>query len=367
MEYSGYAPDGTRSCSAATASRRVRRLLAAGRTRAAGMNVNVWDVNEHVQALIRSRQPVDLAALADPDTRLIVLVGPAREIDRRTECHRTPISSACTMRASRSGSTRSRASCSKRRVRRADPRLQRHRRDLEPDDLRQGDHRLGPLRRAAAGAWPPTASATRRSCSSRWRSTTSARPPASCAPTYDHERRARRLHLLRVHPRPRRRHRGHDRAGDRPLAAARPAQRDDQGPGHPAGLQAIEELTRRGINVNVTLLFSIERYEQVIDAYLRGLDRSRERGSRSTGSRSVASFFLSRIDTEVDAQLPEVSPLRGQSRSPPPASPTSATSRSSPGPIGSASSASAPARSGRCGRAPGPRTPPTPTSSTSPS
>jgi len=42
---------------------------------AAGMNVNVWDVNEHVQALIRSRQPVDLAALRDPDTPLTALVG----------------------------------------------------------------------------------------------------------------------------------------------------------------------------------------------------------------------------------------------------------------------------------------------------
>ena len=51
-------------------------------------------------------------------------------------------------------------------------------------------------------------------------------------------------------------------------------------PGTEAGLPAIEELTRRGVNVNITLLFSIERYEQVIDAYLRGLTRPR-RGRRA--------------------------------------------------------------------------------------
>jgi transaldolase len=82
-------------------------------------------------------------------------------------------------------------------------------------------------------------------------------------------------------------------------------------PGTQAGLPAIEELTRRGINVNVTLLFSIERYEQVIDAYLRGLTARAQAGEPLAGIASVASFFLSRIDTKVDAQLAEDSPLRG--------------------------------------------------------
>ena len=62
------------------------------------------------------------------------------------------------------------------------------------------------------------------------------------------------------------------------MAAARPAQRDDQGSRHAAGLPAIEELTRRGVNVNITLLFAIERYEEVIDAYLRGLTARAEAG-----------------------------------------------------------------------------------------
>ena len=83
-------------------------------------------------------------------------------------------------------------------------------------------------------------------------------------------------------------------------------------PGTEAGLIAIEELTRRGVNVNVTLLFAVSRYEQVIDAYLRGLDARAKTREPLGEIASVASFFLSRIDTKVDAQLPEDSPLRGR-------------------------------------------------------
>jgi transaldolase len=83
-------------------------------------------------------------------------------------------------------------------------------------------------------------------------------------------------------------------------------------PGTQAGLPAIEELTRRGVNINVTLLFSIDRYEQVIDAYVRGLTARAEAGEPLEEICSVASFFLSRIDTKVDKQLPDHSPLRGQ-------------------------------------------------------
>jgi transaldolase len=79
-----------------------------------------------------------------------------------------------------------------------------------------------------------------------------------------------------------------------------------------AGLPAIEELTRQGLNVNITLLFSVERYEQVIDAYLRGLEARARAGRPLAPISSVASFFLSRIDTKVDSRLPEASRLRGQ-------------------------------------------------------
>jgi transaldolase len=82
-------------------------------------------------------------------------------------------------------------------------------------------------------------------------------------------------------------------------------------PGTEAGLPAIEELTRRGININVTLLFSIDRYEQVIDAYIRGVDARAQAGEPIDQIASVASFFLSRIDAKVDPRLSEGSPLRG--------------------------------------------------------
>ena len=83
-------------------------------------------------------------------------------------------------------------------------------------------------------------------------------------------------------------------------------------PGTAAGLPAIEELTRRGVNINVTLLFSLERYEQVIDAYLRGLSARAGAGEPVDTIASAASFFLSRIDTKADALLDEASPLRGR-------------------------------------------------------
>ena len=73
------------------------------------------------------------------------------------------------------------------------------------------------------------------------------------------------------------------------------------------GLPAIEALTAAGINVNATLLFSIERYEQVARAYLRGLRQRLEEGQPINRIASVASFFVSRVDTLVDKLLQESS------------------------------------------------------------
>jgi transaldolase len=78
-----------------------------------------------------------------------------------------------------------------------------------------------------------------------------------------------------------------------------------------AGVSAIEELTAAGVNVNVTLLFSVARYEEVIDAYLRGLERRVAAGRMVAGIASVASFFVSRVDGKADASLASDSPLRG--------------------------------------------------------
>ncbi|MGI8880876.1 MAG: transaldolase [Jatrophihabitans sp.] len=72
------------------------------------------------------------------------------------------------------------------------------------------------------------------------------------------------------------------------------------------GLPAITAATAAGVNVNVTLIFSIERHQQVIDAYLTGLEQAKERGFALSTIRSVASFFVSRVDTEIDARLEKI-------------------------------------------------------------
>ncbi len=77
-------------------------------------------------------------------------------------------------------------------------------------------------------------------------------------------------------------------------------------PGTQAGLGAIEETIAAGIPVNVTLLFSLERHRAAADAYLRGLRRLRESGGDLRQVASVASFFVSRVDTEADRRLEEL-------------------------------------------------------------
>src|SRR5215208_2312696 len=72
------------------------------------------------------------------------------------------------------------------------------------------------------------------------------------------------------------------------------------------GLQAIEDAIARGIPINVTLIFSLERYRKVAEAYLRGLERLVEDGGDPSGIASVASFFVSRVDTEADRRLDEM-------------------------------------------------------------
>jgi transaldolase len=73
-----------------------------------------------------------------------------------------------------------------------------------------------------------------------------------------------------------------------------------------AGLPAIEEMIARGKSTNVTLIFSLERYAEVAEAYIRGLERLVEAGGDAGGVASVASFFVSRVDTEADRRLGEL-------------------------------------------------------------
>ncbi len=83
------------------------------------------------------------------------------------------------------------------------------------------------------------------------------------------------------------------------------------------GLEAITETIARGISVNVTLIFSLERHAAVIDAYMAGLEKAQANGHDLSNIFSVASFFVSRMDTEVDARLDklgtgEAAALRGK-------------------------------------------------------
>ncbi|MBA9006164.1 transaldolase [Thermomonospora cellulosilytica] len=83
------------------------------------------------------------------------------------------------------------------------------------------------------------------------------------------------------------------------------------------GLPAITQAISEGISVNVTLIFSLERYGQVIDAYFEGLEKARAAGRDISQIASVASFFVSRVDTEIDKRLdkidsPEAGALKGK-------------------------------------------------------
>jgi len=78
------------------------------------------------------------------------------------------------------------------------------------------------------------------------------------------------------------------------------------------GLPAITAALAHGISVNVTLIFSLQRYEQVMDAFLTGLERARENGHDLSAIASVASFYVSRVDTEVDKRLEKINGERAR-------------------------------------------------------
>lgn len=83
-------------------------------------------------------------------------------------------------------------------------------------------------------------------------------------------------------------------------------------PGTAAGVEAFRRLIREGVNVNVTLLFAIERYRAVAEGYVAAIGERVDAGEEVGHIASVASFFVSRIDSKVDDQLPPDSPLRGK-------------------------------------------------------
>ncbi|WP_277242676.1 transaldolase [Mycolicibacterium obuense] len=77
-------------------------------------------------------------------------------------------------------------------------------------------------------------------------------------------------------------------------------------PATEAGVPAIASVLAEGISVNVTLIFSVERYRLVMDAYLKGLEKAKEAGHDLSRIHSVASFFVSRVDTEIDKRLEDI-------------------------------------------------------------
>ena len=144
-------------------------------------------------------------------------------------------------------------------------------------------------------------------------------------------------------------------------------------PATKAGLPAITAVLAEGISVNVTLIFSVERHREVMDAYLEpGWRRPREAGHDLSKIHSVASFFVSRVDTEIDKRLEKIGSgglaLRGKAGvanarlayAAYQESSTTATAFERSRPTG-------PGCSARCGPRPASRTPTTPTRSTSPS
>lgn len=97
---------------------------------------------------------------------------------------------------------------------------------------------------------------------------------------------------------------------DRTIAAARDLRRRTDRPNvmvkipaTPEGLPAIQAMVAEGANINVTLIFAVERYVKVVEAFLSGLEQFHKQGGSPSGVHSVASFFVSRVDTKVDDQL----------------------------------------------------------------
>ena len=107
-------------------------------------------------------------------------------------------------------------------------------------------------------------------------------------------------------------------------------------PATDAGVPAIEEMTARGYSINVTLIFSLSRHREIAEAYLRGLERLVAAGGDPSRVHSVASFFVSRVDTETDRRLAKSTATisKAASGSPTRSSPTSNTRSCSPASAG---------------------------------
>ena len=166
---------------------------------------------------------------------------------------------------------------------------------------------------------------------------------------------------------PRLRHRGHVRAGALDRRRGRPPNLYVKIPATMAGLPAIEDCTAHGTPINITLIFGLDRYKAVVEAYLRGLERLVAGGGDPSKVVSVASFFVSRVDTEADKRLDAADhPGSGaSSRSRTRSSRTSTTWRLRGAALGLPRREGRAVQSGACGRRPRRKNPSTATSCTS--
>ena len=127
-------------------------------------------------------------------------------------------------------------------------------------------------------------------------------------------------------------------------------ERDDQDPRDPRRPARDPGDVGAGINTNMTLIFSLARHDAVIDAYLAGIEKFVGDGGDPCTVSSVASFFVSRVDTETDRRLPERQPLPARLPSPTRSSRTGSSSSDSPATGGTRSPRRARVSSDRCGR-----------------
>ena len=228
MEYSGFARTWDRVVFRGDpASREFIAFWLADDRVVAGMNVNVWDVTDPIQR-------------ADPRARARRRPAPRRPRRAARASSRRRARTACMNRLQALHDagvsiwldTLSRELLDSGAFADADRRLRGDRRDLEPDDLRQGDHRLRPLRRPAPRRRRRRRRATRRSCSSSSRSTTSAAPPTCCAPPTRRATDATASSPSSARPTSPTTPQATIEQAIELWAPPRPAQRDDQGSGH---------------------------------------------------------------------------------------------------------------------------------------
>ena len=321
MEYSGHATDWDEVVFRGdVAAREFIAFWLKDERVVAGMNMNVWDVSDPIRELIRSRRAVDTAELADPDVPLSQLIEPATSEPGREE--------ALSAWASEGGIAVNRL----RHLEDAGVSIWLD--DLSRELIDSGEFMRLVQKRSVTGATSnPTIFAKAISGSGRYDRQlrlaleSGVRDPQEiffelaledvrraadalraaydlsdghtgfvsfeCTPDLADDAEATVRQALEVS----------DRL-DVPNALIKVAATD-------AGIEAIEELTAQGVSVNVTLLFSVERYAQAIGAYWDGLTRRAAAGEPLAHITSVASFFVSRVDAAVDPWLaPGLAPAR---------------------------------------------------------